>query len=149
MFAGALEVGISWSRSFGLFNSDHHLELRDKCGVYRIRVFNVEAKSVPIARLNGVDELGILHIGKSINLGVRIRTFRQAAEGKSAPHPAGRAFRTWEFEKVFPKEWLRFDYTFTSTDEESLRLESSLHEEYRRRYLDRPPLDGQSGQSVE
>jgi len=73
--------------------------------------------------------------------------FRQASEGLKASHHAGCEFYDWDFEKLIPRERLRFDYFETSTEQEALRLERSLHEEYRRELLDQPPLDGQSGQT--
>jgi hypothetical protein len=42
---------------------------------------------------------------------------------------------------------LRFDFIPASNAEEAKRLERESHLAYRRRYLDRPPLDGTSGQS--
>lgn len=120
-----------------------------KAGVYRIRAFTHNGESLSIPRLGGIDPDGILHIGKSINLGRRIRTFRQAAEGLKASHHAGREFLRWGFEKVISRERLHFDYFETGSEQEALKLEHLLHEEYRKRYLDRPPLDGTSGQAGE
>ncbi len=75
--------------------------------------------------------------------------FRQAAEGLRAQHHAGREFSEWHFEELIPRECLRFDYVETTTGREALKLERVLHEEYRKKFFDRPPLDGTSGQSVE
>ena len=115
-----------------------------KPGVYRIRVLTDEGESLLIHRLGGIDTEGILHIRKSGNLGRRIRTFRQAAEGKKAAHHAGLEFFHWGFGKVIPRERLHFDHIETGSEQEALKLERLLHEEYRNKYLDRPPLDGTS-----
>jgi len=72
--------------------------------------------------------------------------FRQASEGLRASHHAGREFFEWHFQKLIPRERLRFDYFETTTEQEALKLECLLHEEYRKKFLDRPPLDGTSGQ---
>jgi hypothetical protein len=141
--------GIKWSRDYLLFNSQDHLPLRNKPGVYRIRAFIDHKEPLSINRLGGVDPFGILHIGKSNNLGVRIRAFRQASEGLKASHHAGIEFKAWGFEKLIPRGNLRFDYFLTSTEQEALQCERYLHKEYRDKYLDRPPLDGTSGQSSE
>lgn len=118
----------------------------DKPGVYRIRVFTDHDEPLSIHRMKGADSLGILHIGKSKNLGLRIRTFRQAAEGLKASHHAGCEFHEWGFESIIPRDRLRYDYVVTHTEQEALKMERSLHEEYRKKYFDRPPLDGTSGQ---
>jgi len=68
--------------------------------------------------------------------------FRRAAEGLKAAHHAGREFYQWRFERLIPRERLRFDYLETPTEQGAVELERSLHEEYRTKYLDRPPLDG-------
>ena len=140
-------ANLKWSLDYPLFDSNQHLEVSGKPGVYRIRAFTEQGKPLPIPRLGGVDALGILHIGKSKNLGTRIRMFRQAAEGLRASHHAGLEFFEWKFEKIVPREKLRFDYFETSTEQEALKLERSLHEEYRNEFFDRPPLDGTSGQT--
>ena len=65
-----------WSDTY-LLTPGHHLEVGRHPGVYRILAFDPQGQPVPICRLNGVDPLGILHVGQSIMLGVRVRTFRQ------------------------------------------------------------------------
>ena len=138
---------VKWSPDYPLFNTKQHLEVSGKPGVYRIRAFAEHGKPLPIPRFGGVDPLGILHIGKSKNLGARIRMFRQAAEGLKASHHAGIEFFEWNFDKIAPRERLRFDYFETSSEREALKLERLLHEEYRKEFFDRPPLDGTSGQA--
>ena len=136
---------VVWSEVHALKSGDH-LQIGRRPGVYRIRAYDLQGSAVAIARVRGMDALGILHIGKSVDLGVRIRTFRQAAEGLKAPHHAGIEFHRWGFGVVFPIERLWFDYAITPDEAEALRLERMLHEEYRREFFDRPPLDGTSGQ---
>ena len=137
---------ITWSVPCALFDTKDHLDVGGKPGVYRIRAFTDRNEPMIIHRVNGVDALGILHIGKSKNLGRRIRTFRQAAEGLKAAHHAGCEFHEWGFESIIPRNRLRYDYAITRTDQEALKVERYLHEEYRKRHFDRPPLDGTSGQ---
>jgi len=137
---------IQWSTVYPIFGGKHHLALGGKPGVYRIRAFTAPGKPLAINRLGEVDLLGVLHIGKSKNLGRRIRTFRQAAEGLKAPHHAGREFSGWGFEKIIPRAMLHFDYFTTTSEEKALELERQLHEQYRRKFFDRPPLDSTSGQ---
>jgi len=135
-----------WSEPY-LLTSGHHLAVGDRPGVYRIRAFSLEGNPIPIGRVDGVDPNAILHIGQSVRLGTRVREFKQAAEGKRAQHPAGKQFYRWGFQRMFPLRQLRFDYVFVQDVEEAIRLERRLHEDYRRQYLDKPPLDAQSGRS--
>ena len=113
---GIENENLKWSPAYPLFNTKHHLELRDKPGVYRIRAFTEHGEPLCIGRFGGVDPHGILHIGKSGNLGTRIRMCRQAAEGLKASHHVGREFSKWHFERLIPRERLRFDYIETSTE---------------------------------
>ena len=140
------DESIGWSAPCALFNTKDHLDVGGKPGVYRIRVFTDRNEPMKIHRVNGVDSLGILHIGKSKNLGLRIRTFRQAAEGLKAAHHAGCEFHEWGFENIIPRNRLRYDYAITRTDQEALKMERYLHEKYRKTYFYRPPLDGTSDQ---
>jgi excinuclease UvrABC nuclease subunit len=142
-------LSFNWSEPFPLFDTKHHLTVSGKPGVYRIRVFKPEGEPSPISRLAGLDSEGVLHIGKSNSLGRRIRQFRQAAEGLKASQHAGREFVKWKFERMIPRERLRFDYFETEDEREALRLEKSLHDDYRLRFLDRPPLDSTSGQEAD
>ncbi len=142
-----MQEGIKWSMAYQLFNSKDHLEVKGKPGVYRIRAFTEDGEPLTLNRVRGADREGILHIGKSKNLGTRIRMFRQAAEGLKASHHAGCEFHNWQYQNLIPRDRLRFDYFKTSTESEALRLERLLHEQYRSLFLDRPPLDGTSGQS--
>lgn len=140
---------LEWSLSRVLFGTKHHLDVMGEPGIYRIRAFTEDGKPLPINRFGGVDRLGILHIGKSVNLGNRIRRFRQAAERLKASHHAGREYAKWRFDKLVPRERLRFDYIVTLTERDALALERELHKAYRTQFFDRPPLDSTSGQSRE
>jgi hypothetical protein len=135
---------LEWSPAYRLFDTEHHLGVSGKPGVYRIRAFT-DKEPLPIPRANGVDPAGILHIGKSTDLGKRLGQFRRAAESGQARHHAGREYANWDFERLVPLEQLRFDYLLTDDEREALDLERKLHEAYRLAYLDRPPLDGTSG----
>lgn len=138
---------IKWSVVYPLFGTRHHLELGRKPGVYRIRALLPSGEPMRISRVGGIDDLGVLHIGKSSHLGRRIRTFRQASEGLKAAHHAGKEFYKWDFQKLILRHKLAYDYFVTTTEKEAVRLERLLHEGYRRKFLDRPPLDGTSGQA--
>ena len=140
---------MKWSRCIDVFDSSDHRDIYRTPGVYRIRAFGANGKPLPIKRFAAIDYEGILHIGKSKRLGLRIRTFRQAAQGLRGAHQAGREYRLWKFGRKIPSKSLRYDYFITSNEREALVLERALHKEYRLKFLDRPPLDGTSGQETE
>ncbi len=141
-------LGEKWVGPFSLFNlrPGTDLQVDNRLGVYRIRAFEANGKALAINRLRGCDPLGILHIGKSVNLRTRIQAFRRSAEDGRNGHKAGIEWDEYGFEEHLPVDRLRFDYVYVGTEDEALQLENKLHEEYRRKYLDRPPLDGTSGQ---
>ena len=107
------DENLEWSPAHLLFGTKHHLEVMGKPGVYRIRAFTETGDPLPTQRFGGVDQLGILHIGKSVDLGRRIGMLRQAAQGGKASHHAGREYKAWGFEKLVPRKLLRFDYILT------------------------------------
>ena len=141
------DEGLSWSRTYPVFGTPKGLSVGRKPGVYRVRAFGEEGLPMPISRLGGVDPLGILHIGKSVDLERRLNDFRRAARGRRSPHKAGVEFAKWRFERVVPISRLYFDYVETTDEPEALRLESVLQNDYRFLLLDRPPLDCTSGRN--
>ena len=137
---------VKWSPPQLLLKGREGLDLKDRPGVYRIRAFTKQGKPRCISRAGGVDREGILHIGEAKNLEARIQMFMRAATKGKAAHHAGREFFEWHFERLFPRENLRVDFIETRTKEQAQRLERALHVEYRKEFLDRPPLDSTSGQ---
>lgn len=128
---------IKWT-TLGLLKDKIWLELNKEPGVYRIR-----HKKKTIQRGKGIDREGVLHIGKSVNLFRRVREFYKGAKGKKSPHKAGTEYYEYNFSKMFPIDSLICDYKYTQTDKDARKLEIKLQREYRQKYLDHPPLDGQ------
>lgn len=134
-----------WAKPQPLLTAGEHLELSDKPGVYRIRAFTKQGKPRCISRAGGVDREGILHIGQSHKLRERIGNFRRSAARGTRVHKAGSEFFKWGFPKLFPLRDLRFDFVYTDTKEEAEQREKCLHAQYRKKFLDRPPLDARAG----
>jgi excinuclease UvrABC nuclease subunit len=116
-------------------------------GVYRVRVLTENLQPVALRRLNGDDADGILHIGTSSDLNRRIGEFQGAAAGISSPSQSGWNFHSYGYVEKFPLNTLHVDYRTTNTERDAENLERQLHEQYRRRFLDRPSLDAQGGKS--
>lgn len=138
---------IRWSKAYPLTTEFWDQVPPARPGVYRIRVFDSRGRPVPIASLRGTDQAGILHIGQSRNVRERIKQFYRSAKEGPKNHHAGNEFSLWGFAKTFPLERLRFDYLLTGTLAQAKKHERLFHEHYRERHLDRPPLDGASGQA--
>lgn len=136
---------MSWSKALPL-TPEFRLKVPAEPGVYRIRALDPHDQPVPIQRLSGTDNEGILHIGQSRNVKVRLYQFYQSAKHGNKNHHAGNEFFSWGFAKLFPLETLTFDYVLTESRERAIERERELHVRYRQRYWDRPPLDGTSGQ---
>ncbi len=119
-------------------------ELSRTSGVYRIRAFQA-GKPRPITRFNGTDPDGILHIGMSGNLLSRLKSFHGGAiQNKVHAHFASRQFVYWRFDDVIKD--LCFDFIPLKNVKAAKERETELHETYRKKFLDRPPLDGTSGE---
>jgi len=115
-------------------------------GVYRIRAFKA-GKPFPITRFIGTDPEGILHIGMSRNLLSRLKSFYGGAvKTKVHAHFASRQFVYWHYDNVIPAEDLWFDFIPLENVKAAKECETKLHETYRKKFLDRPPLDGTSGE---
>jgi len=84
----------------------YRCQLQDSPGIYRIRAFTSPRDPIIIARCNGRDPDGILHIGETKCLRTRLRHFRDAAIGNGNSHAAGCEFRDYGFASQFPKESL-------------------------------------------
>ncbi|MBI3627957.1 MAG: hypothetical protein HY220_04430 [Candidatus Sungbacteria bacterium] len=120
----------SWSKPARLFGTDDHRDVQRRAGVYRIRAFKDDGTPLPIARFAGIDPDGLMHIGKSGNVGTRVRMCRQACEGLKASHSAGKDYCQWNFERILPRMRLYYDYFLTDSESEARRLEAELQETY-------------------
>jgi hypothetical protein len=119
--------------------------LKGTPGVYRIRAFK-EGKPLPSTRFNGTDPNGILHIGMSGNLFQRLKSFRSGIKLNLHAHFGSRQFVYWRFDGVIHADDLRFDFIPSKNGKAAKDFETERHEAYRKTFLDRPPLDGTSGE---
>jgi hypothetical protein len=139
----------NWSQAFPLDPiSDWPTgRLNDQAGVYRIRAFSKGGTPQSIRRFNGEDPEGLLHIGMSGDLFKRLRSFHKGVIREEFPaHFASSEFVKWGFKKLVPARLLRFDFIATVDNAAARTLETELHRAYRYKFLDRPPLDGTSGE---
>lgn len=130
---------LKWSHWTALGN----LNLSDVptvAGVYQMRWVS-NGKPKPINRLNGVDESGILYIGKATNLRTRLRAlYRGIIEGHLTSHTAAYTYAWDDFDKKFKPQQLEVHWATVSKDEID-DYEFALLGDYIEAYLDTPPLN--------
>jgi len=108
-------------------------------GVYEIR-WAIEGRPRPIARVDGVDENGLLYIGKAENLRSRIKAFWRYIRSEKGQHTAGYTYVFYDYEKKFRPDQLEVRW-MTVPEDEMDKEETRLLDEYINKYLDRPPLN--------
>jgi hypothetical protein len=118
-------------------------------GVYILTyVENGEPKA--FARLNGIDDEGILLIGKTVNLRRRVREFYKdiLSEGlEEKYHSEGWNFRAYFRDNKNPHaiklkaESIRVHWTPMKSEKEAYRFETQLIQDYVTKFQDKPPLN--------
>ena len=130
-------------------NSEFLVHIDKKPGVYIIRCLE-RGSPKHFTRLNGIDEEGILCIGKSVNLRRRIREFLKdiAAKGlKEKYHSEGWNFRKYFRDNPNPKaikpeiENMEVIWKTMNSEDEADELETKLIQDYVMMFQDKPPLN--------
>ena len=120
-----------------------------KLGVYIIRYLEGGSPK-RFTRLNGIDEEGILCIGKSVNLRRRIREFLKdiATKGLAEKyHSEGWNFRKYFRDNPNPKaikpeiENMEVFWKAMNSEDEADKLETELIQDYVLIFQDKPPLN--------
>lgn len=113
--------------------------------IYQIRCVDSNLKPISIHRLGGIDKDGILDIGNSVNLRVRMTDFWGAAgKGKiSYSHQAGVIFTKRNYRKIFLVESLQFRYLRQKDKFSAREAEKRELKKYIKRFFELPPLNSQ------
>ncbi len=127
----------NWSEWYALKTLDFNI-IPLESGVYKIR-WAIRGKPQLIPRANGDDGSGLLYIGETKNLRLRIKNFWRAIQGRGR-HTAGWTYKYYEFNKKFKPEQLEVQWG-ECPEYERLEWEDFLLEEYGGKYLDKPPLN--------
>lgn len=116
-------------------------------GVYYIRCVNKFDKPITIIRLGSVDKEGIVYIGETgRNLRNRLRNFwENAKDYKANRHRAGWNYSNLGYSKKFPLEYLDVCYMSCRDKEHTGRVEAENLREYRKKFIDLPPLNFSAG----
>jgi len=113
--------------------------------IYQIRCVNSKLFSISTNRLGGVDNGGILYIGKATNLRVRMTDFWGAA-GQRNPnysHSGGQTFTRRNYGTHFPVERLQFRYLIQEDGRAAREAEKEEILAYIKRFWELPPLNSQ------
>jgi hypothetical protein len=129
---------LSWSHWVSL-KTINLSSIPHSSGVYQIR-WAIEGKPRAICRAGGDDNSGLLYVGKSKALRVRIRTFWRDIINKTEHHTAGYTYFYYGFEKKFKPEQLEVRWVELSEDKMD-EWEDEILEDYAGKYLDKPPLN--------
>jgi len=111
-------------------------QIPQKAGVYVI------SAGKNIHRTVGVDKVGIIDIGETVNLRNRIKSFLYCAKGeKKKGHMAGWRYHHLPYSKYFPIESLLIQWKEIDDKDSARKEESRLMDVYVREHLELPPLN--------
>jgi hypothetical protein len=114
----------------------------NKWGLYRIQLVK-DDMPVKISRFGGIDEEGVLVIGRSNNIENRRKQFRRSARGH---HGHSEGVQWWlinhKSDNRFDEFSLRFAFVKISSEEEAKEMEEKELKEYFKKFSELPPLNG-------
>ncbi|MBL7210124.1 MAG: hypothetical protein ISS52_08500 [Dehalococcoidia bacterium] len=116
------------------------------CGVYRVRLADVEGSPIEIPRLLATDRDGILAIGESVKIARRIREFHNGFEGRRPEHPAAeklflaRCFTDFE-KRIYKNHRIQFAARKLNDKSEAQKEEARLLKSYFEKCGELPPLN--------
>jgi excinuclease UvrABC nuclease subunit len=123
-------------------NVDFHFNVPAAPGVYKIFSLNDNDEPRRLPRVLGVDQSGILYIGRSGNLNDRLRMLWRVLQPnyRASAHTFGMNYKSLQvIQDAFPYDTLAIEFEENS---EAKQLEKSLLEAYRQIYGEVPPLNG-------
>ena len=127
---------------FRISNADFHYNIPQNPGVYRI--FSLDNNDIPrpMQRVLGIDNDGILYIGKSNNLNERLRMLWRVLQPNylATGHTFGINYKSLQvIQDAFPYDTLAIEF---EENAEPAIFETALIETYRQIYGEVPPLNG-------
>jgi hypothetical protein len=129
---------LKWSRWITLKTLDLG-KVPPDAGVYQMR-WAVNDGPSSINRLDGVDEDGLLYIGKAKNLKTRLKALHRGIIRGRPTHTAVYTYMWDNFDRKFKPEQLEVRWAITP-EEEIDDYEFALLGDYVEAYLDTPPLN--------
>ncbi len=116
-----------------------------ECGIYKIRLSDLNKKPIEIHRFLNNDREGILLIGRTTNIDRRIGYFYGAMKGKRYAHLEGKRLHRIIIDTCFPKKFkvCKIQYSFKQLQTEDMTKieEKQLMNLYFCKYGEVPPLN--------
>lgn len=110
--------------------------------IYQIRCLGNNSKPIPVLRTNGADRDGILDIGHTNKMRVRMIDFWGAVNGNNSySHSAAWRFCNYKLSKRFPIDKLQFRYFRTKSKGAARNIERKELMKYGKRFMELPPLN--------
>lgn len=129
----------NWGAWRNIKNIYHDIDVSHKQGLYQIRMVNPSDNPLPIPRLAGVDERGIIYIGKSVELRTRIENFY------CGRHSGGGMYNLIRLRlrryKPYNNYILQYRYMKISDEKVMEKTETNLLRRYFREYCEPPPFN--------
>ncbi|MCG9698363.1 hypothetical protein [Shewanella sp. Isolate11] len=110
-------------------------------GVYILRCLSESGGPIPINRLLGTDESGVLYIGKANSFLNRVAELKKSIspDYNSGSHECGSRYKSHRaITQAFPYKFL---YVNLIESEEPRKVESELLNDYENKYGELPPLN--------
>jgi hypothetical protein len=130
---------LTW-RNLADLASDGFSEVpRDDSGIYVVR-WSKERKSIPIQRLGGKDENGILYVGSAKKLRRRVRTLWNGINGHGR-HTMGKTITFCKLQEIIHTD--EFEVTWESVKDHDIALgqEWAAIVDYSQKFKEPPPLN--------
>jgi hypothetical protein len=129
----------NWGEWHNIENIYHDIDVLHRQGLYQIRMVNPSNKPLPIPRLAGVDESGIIYIGKSVELRTRIENFY------CGRHSGGGMYNLVRLRlrrhKPYNNYLLQYRYMKSNDENAMEKTETNLLRRYFRQYCELPPFN--------
>jgi len=129
----------NWGKWLNLEGIYHDIDVLNKQGLYQIRMADSSNNPIPIPRLAGIDESGIIYIGKSIKLRPRIENFY------CGRHSGGGMYNLVRLRlkrhKPYNGYLLQYRYMKINDKEMIKKVETNLLRRYFRKYCELPPFN--------
>jgi hypothetical protein len=130
---------VKWTQWVSIVKFDHQ-NTPKKTGVYELR-YASKGKAIPLARVFGTDQRGLLYVGSTHRrtLRKRLKEFKEAvAENRHARCTARKTYWDYKFYDAFPCEKLELRYAPCKDAEGE---ETKILQEYLMKFKDKPPMN--------
>jgi hypothetical protein len=129
----------NWGAWHSIENIHHDIDVLHKQGLYQIRMVSPSNKPFRIPRLVGVDDGGIIYIGKSVELRTRIGNFY------SGKHSGGGMYNLVRLKlgrhRPYKNYLLQYRYMKISDEKVMEDTERNVLRRYFRKYCELPPFN--------